>query len=198
MREMLALTVAALTLVWHTAAGQATRAQEPPRPFADLTVPEARLPADCRLALVPQPKQTPSGVWVAVFNGPVAFSANPWTGQEARYVAAIRELVDGAPQLPDGPPLTRRQTSAYLADWYEEAVEAYLAKYGGPGEATVSVAAVRFNDSSLARPTRPLGTMRSVTGAESRVVRGSTVVQVSSLAVTTCFEVVRDYVTSLQ
>jgi len=192
-RERLALLIAVLTVVW-----QAVRAQEPPRPFADLTVPDARLPADCRLVPKPQPKQMPSGLWVTVFNGYIDFAANPWTGQEARNVAAIRELVDGTPRLPDGPPLSRRQTSAYLADWYEEVEEAYLAKYAAPVvEAPVYVAAIRFKDPSLARPTKPQGTMRSVTGAESRVVRGSTVVQVSSLAVTTCFEAVRDYVKSL-
>jgi hypothetical protein len=85
-----------------------------------------------------------------------------------------------------------------MSQWNEEVAEAYLARYASREGPTVYVAAIRYKDPSLARPTRPLSTMRSVTGAESRVVLGSTVVQVSSPAVTVCFEAVRDYVKSLQ
>jgi hypothetical protein len=107
--------------------------------LAALTVPSVGLPATCALATR---QSEPTGY---------LFSTNPWRGADPRRVAAIRGRMD-PPRIPDGPPLTRPEMTAYNLRLAEGVAEAYLALYRQTGlSQLISVHGLRFEAVEEAR-----------------------------------------------
>jgi hypothetical protein len=172
---------------------------QPATNLSALTVPEDRLPPGCRLKpAAPRAAGTIQGSVVAVSGERSLTPTNPWSGSDRRLAAAIRQRVDGVPEAPDGPPLDRRASAAYALKWADHVVEAYRATYQLADESVIDLAAVRFDDQTLARPTPPPGTRSVRRGVNSRVVLGSSVVLISAGAASSCFAAIGNYVRSLR
>ena len=162
-----------------------------------LTVPEDRLPEGCRLKLPPPAPAGGRGSRV-VSAQPPPFSANPWLGTDRRPVATIRQILEGPPRVPDGPPLDQRQAARYFLRFADGIVDAYRATYQWSDESDVDVYAVRFEGEDLVREL-PRERASSRGGVTSRVVIGPAVALVSARGgVNRCFEAVRAYIQSLQ
>jgi hypothetical protein len=185
----------ALLLVGGAVAGSAPSWQA----LSTLTVPLTALPSDCGLK-EPAPKPAPitrGGVTAiqAVPSSP--FPTNPWSGTDRRIVTTVREAIDGAPRMPDGPPLEARDAAAFELKLADNVLEAYHAAYASADGSQTEVFAVTFNDSTLAKPEPLSATMNPPTGLRSRFVRGSTVVVVSGSR-SECFRAVNEYIRSVQ
>lgn len=134
-----AFTVLAILLTASPATAQSAsvKAQE-------LTVPSDRLPDGCQLAPAPSvpvgPNQVQTGLW-----GGLQLPSNPWAGHDAPLAGKIRELVDGARRVPDGPPLSRAELARLVLRLAEDVEEAYAAFYNTPDGRLVSVFAMRLN-----------------------------------------------------
>ena len=139
-------TVAALAF-----ALMAPLAQREPVPLERLTVPPGRLPAECQLAQPPQPARLP--------NGNVAFpsaalpglrdSQNPWIGTDAPSLAALWELMEGHPGVPDAAPLDRRGAAQYQLRRAEGVERGYRATYTQPS-GSILVLGLQMNESARA------------------------------------------------
>lgn len=185
-----------MLLVGLLASWVGASATQSARGLAALTVPEARLPPNCRLKPV-EPKP-PIGAQrgVVVISG--NSEPNPLISRQRQVAADIRRLVDGAPPEPDGPPLTPRGAAAFASRWAEDVVEAYRATYRQTDESLITVAAIQFNDERLATPTPPLGTRSAARGMTSRIVLGPTVVLIAAGASSDCFRVIENYFRSVR
>jgi hypothetical protein len=159
-------------------------ANQSARGLAALTVPDDRLPPNCRLKPV-EPK-------------PPNLEPNPLISRERRVAAEIRRLIDGAPPEPDGPPLMPRSSARWELSWAEDVVEAYRATYWQADGSPITVAAIQFNDVRLATPTPPFGTRSAARGMTSRIVLGPTVVLVAAGASSGCFEDIETYLRSVR
>ena len=100
-----------------------------PAPLAlhDLIVPRERLPADCVPAESPYERLADGKVRRSFWMG-MPIRTNPWTGTDAVVISLIREQMDGPFPVPDGPPLSRGELSAFrlrLADGIEEGYVAF-------------------------------------------------------------------------
>ena len=176
-------------------AGAAATAQSG-RDLSTLTVPEDRLPAGCQLKpVVPRPPMPPQG-GVVVVSGDS--EPNPLISRERRVATHIKWLVDGAPPVPDGPPLMPRAAAAWSSRWAEDVVEAYRATYRRADESLVTVAAMQFDDERLATAEPPFGARRVARGTTSRIVLGPTVVQISADETSDCFRAIETYLRSLR
>jgi hypothetical protein len=103
-----------------------------------LTVPQDRLPDGCTLA-------APAAGRLRVgFLDNVLVDTNPWSGMSRPVIAAIREVIEGAPAAPDGPPLDQRATARYLLELAEGVEEGYTAFYSQRGAPEVTVYALKF------------------------------------------------------
>jgi hypothetical protein len=166
------------------------------RDLTALTVPEDRLPPSCRLK--PVVPRLPIGAQ----RGVVAISGNsepnPLISRDRQVAADIRRLVDGAPPEPDGPPLLPRAAARWASKWAEDVVEAYRATYRQADESLITVAAIQFNDESLATPEPPAGTRSATRGMTSRIVLGPTVVLIAASATSGCFRTIEDYLRSVR
>src|SRR5580693_1202638 len=117
---MMNMLIVALSVATIVTAPQVT----PPRiiTMRDLTLPAERLPVGCVLSPTPSAhldgSRVRSGLWAG-------FPANPWTGTDRRLMASIRQFVDGSAAVPDGPPLSARELSRYLALLADGIEEAY-------------------------------------------------------------------------
>jgi hypothetical protein len=113
-------------------------------------------------------------------------------------IASIRERVDGPVIVPDGPPLSARQSARYRSHLAEGVEAAYAAVYGQGGSPTsdphepIVVYGLRFADARSAVDNRnDAGTNRRIT----RVASGSLVAAVHGAG--PCSDAVRAHVTSL-
>lgn len=98
--------------------------------LTSLTPPPERLGGACQVAPRPS-EQTGERIFRSGLWGPVTIPTNPWFGDDPAKVAAIGEIVmgfEGAPRLPDGPPMDRQQAQAarYQAT---EGAKGYAAAY---------------------------------------------------------------------
>jgi hypothetical protein len=194
--------LAALVLTAVVAANVVPRAdvQTPElRGLERLTVPEARLPAGCRLTPLPTRAAAAGrgsgGAATSIVSGSM-FSANPWIGDDRRTMALIRRVVDPPPPEPDGPPLNRRQSARYFLASADGVAAAYRAEYLAENETTIDVYAVRFESEALAAAT----SRRAPPDNVQRIVRGQDVVMVAARGrgPDSCFEAIRDHAASLR
>jgi acetylornithine deacetylase/succinyl-diaminopimelate desuccinylase-like protein len=170
-----------------------------PVALSSLTVPEARLPAGCRLkpADPATATSTRGDVIRAAPFGPRP-PTNPWAGSDRGLAAGIRQRIEGPTQEPDAPPLDRRAANAYRMKWADNVVEAYWAIYQSADGSPIDVRAVRFSDPDLADPGPPPGTRSVHRGAQTRLVVGSSVVLISGSRENTCHTAIADYIRSLR
>jgi len=185
----------ALLLVGGTVADSARSWQT----LSALTVPPTTLPSGCSLT---QPAPTPAPMTrggVTVIQGVPSspFPTNPWSGADRRIVTIVRKAMDGAPRIPDGPPLEARDAAAFELKLADDVLEAYHAAYASADGSQTEVFAVTFDDSTLAKPEPLSATMNPTTGLRSRFVRGATVVVVSGSR-SECFRAVNGYIRSVK
>lgn len=185
----------AILLVGGAVAGPARSWQT----LSTLRVPPTALPSDCALkqpAAKPAPI-TRGGVTAirAVPSSP--FPTNPWSGTDRKIVTTVRKAIDGAPRMPDGPPLDARDAAAFELKLADNVLEAYHAAYSSADGSQTEVFAIAFNDSTLAKPEPLSATMNPPLGLRSRFVRASTVVVVSGSR-SECFRAVDAYIRSLK
>ena len=179
--------------------GPASAATQSLAPLSLLTVPAAALPAECALY---QPPPTPS----TVSGGPartirlassLTFPTNPWSGRDRAIVTAVRKAIDGAPRLPDGPPLDAHEAAAFELKLADHVVEAYHAAYG-PNESRSDVYAVTFDDVTLAATDPLSAATASSRRFRSRLVKGASVIVVSAPVASECVRAIDAYVRSLK
>jgi hypothetical protein len=171
--------------------------------LTSLTVPESSLPDSCRLrpyvpAMSPVAKVGTTTVMKSNFRSPVPFPANPWIGTEHKLIVDLRTRVDGALRFPDAPPPSTAELSSWEGRWVEHVVEGYHAVYDS-ADGFVDVAAIRFDDPSLATATAPVSSLlRSSSVRSDRLVIGPVVVRVAEGRKTNCFEAVLAYIRMLR
>jgi hypothetical protein len=166
--------------------------------LSSLTVPETALPAGCRLGTPPPASGSAPG-GAAVYPGEFSFfPTNPWIGLERELVVLIRTSIDGAPRLPDGPPLPPPQARALEQQLGDHVSEAYRALYQAAVGSPVEVRALTFDGPMLARPESLSMTMNPPRGFRSRSVRGATVVVVTASADTDCARAIDAHVRALK
>jgi hypothetical protein len=137
------------------------------------TAPGAILMQDLSVA----PERLPAGCAISPDTAGLPLPTSPWTGTDPVLLGRIRELIDGPPLLPDGPPPSRReyaQLRLRLADGIEEG---YVAVYQQDVNITGSrellrVFALRFAD---ARKAAEAGHRWANNPRASRTMIGSTV-----------------------
>ena len=91
-----------------------------------LTVPIERLPAGCALSPAASERagdQVRAGLWAGL-----PISTNPWVGTDTRLIALISERIAPS-RMPDGPPLTMRESTRVRANLANGVEEAYAAIY---------------------------------------------------------------------
>lgn len=164
------------TIVLALVMGTAVAAtQDVRRPFTlqDLTVPVGDLPGACALSPAASARISGNTVRGGLWAG-LPISTNPWAGSDPPVIASIRELID-PPLLPDGPPLTTRESARYrfrLADGIDEAYAAIYAE--SDSRSLVVVYGLRFSTaeqaSSFLRDARALKTRRVVSVAIGPIV----------------------------
>lgn len=186
------------TIVLALVMGTAVAAtQDVRRPFTlqDLTVPVGDLPGACALSPAASARISGNTVRGGLWAG-LPISTNPWAGSDPPVIASIRELID-PPLLPDGPPLTTRESARYrfrLADGIDEAYAAIYAE--SDSRSLVVVYGLRFSSaehaSGFLRDARALKTRRVVSVAIGPIVA------VVSGDGGQCFQAVGAYLTSLE
>ena len=157
----MSLTVVAIVLGLIATAGQGM----PSRRVAlqELTVPAAGLPTGCRVPAKSSERSTAStgervhsGLWTGL-----PITANPWAGSDRAIVAAIRERMEGAPRLPDGPPLSMRDAARHRLELADGVEEAYAAIYSqGESADLIVVYGLRFDDVHSRADTRWISSPR--------------------------------------
>ena len=165
-----------------------------------LTVPGETLPRGCALKK-PAPRPAPGARGEGTIIRSMEwfpYPTNPWSGTDRRLVAEVRQVIDGTPRLPDGPPLEPAAARAFLSKLADNVVEAYRAVYVSADGSQVDVWAARFNDDRLAQPEPLPGTMNPPRRFRSRLVRGATVVLVSAPSSNACVRAVDGYIRSLK
>lgn len=176
-------------------------AEQSRQTLSSLTVPAGALPIGCALEQpAPKPAQAPrSGVIVLGGMMQRGFPSNPWTGTDRKLLAAVRKAIDGAPRMPDGPPLEAREAAAFELRLADNVLEAYHAVYGPADRPQVEVHAITFSDAALAKPDPLSAMMNPPRGLRSRLVRGATVVVVSGVAPPNeCFRAIETHIGSLK
>ena len=107
-------------------AGSAQRSGRP-LTLRDLTVPHERLPANCAFPHAPPEHLVGNTVRGGLWAG-LRIPTNPWDGVESPIIADIRERID-PPRMPDGPPLTERESARFRLRLAEGVEEGYAAVY---------------------------------------------------------------------
>jgi hypothetical protein len=194
MKAFKALILAMSTASAACAHGVAQTVPSRPVTLSDLTVPNDRLPAGCRL--VPSPtvflggNRIQGGLWA---NLPI--STNPWVGTDRQTIASIRERVEGPVVVPDGPPPPAPELSRYRLSLADGVNEAYAAIYTQAGS-TLPVIVYGFRFSSGRQPFSFSDTIGSDVSNAVRMQIGpiTTVIDVNDDA---CSHAVEGYLKSL-
>lgn len=180
------------------ASGVASSAQSV-RTLSTLTVPVKALPGSCALKKLPAPAPVSRGRVTTIQGWALLpFPTNPWSGTDPKIVTEVRKAIDGAPKLPDGPPLEAREAAALELKLAANVLEAYHAAYASSDGSEVEVFAATFDDTKLAKPDSLSATMAPPRGLRSRVVRGATVIVVSARSSSECALAVDRYIRSLK
>jgi hypothetical protein len=98
-------------------------------------------PANCDLVPV---QGEPLSVGLTLPN--VTVRSNPWTGSDRKVVAGIREVIYGAPRLPDAPIMSLPALATFLLQLAEGVEEGYVAAYEHAGSLRTFVYGLRFSD----------------------------------------------------
>ena len=130
-------------------------------PLEALTVRGETLPAGC--VVVPSNTQeldrnrVRTGLWAGL-----PISTNPWTGNEPTVVIAIRERLQPAARMVDGPPLSKRELARARMRLAEDVEAAYVAVYTDADDQLITVYALRFTTDTevVTRVTGPAGECR--------------------------------------
>jgi hypothetical protein len=160
MTSLLRLGLISLMLGLAGTAGVAQSAPATAVTMQGLTVPQERLPDGCSLKVIEPRRQevvSTSATGVRTIRvvsataslqpgGMSQVTQNPWTGTDRRILAELRQRVDGhgPVRTPDGPPLTRGETSAMLLQFADGVAEGYAATYAQSEGRDLGVWAVRF------------------------------------------------------
>jgi hypothetical protein len=117
--------------------------QTPKQPvaLATLTVPEDRLPSGCRL----ETRNPSTSRQYGIRYGALTPTRNPWIGSDQLTLATIVERINGAPAVPDGPPLSPKDANRYLLKLADGVEEGYAAVYTVKDSDVVIVFALRFD-----------------------------------------------------
>lgn len=112
MRKALASGTLRVSVLLLLAGGAVAGSPSSRQSLSPLTVPPAVLPRDCGLTQ-PAPTPGPSARdGVTVIQAVPLFPVNPWSDTDRRIVTAVRGAIDGAPPMPDGPPLDARDAAS--------------------------------------------------------------------------------------
>ena len=175
-------------------AGMAVVSAQSAPALSALTVPEASLPDGCRLGPQP-PKPTPivlaDGKLIQRLNLPGWFPTNPWYGTDDWLRVEVQKAIEPpAPgvQMPDGPPLERREASKLAWSLKGHVVEAYRAEYKVAPDGLIRVQAVRYADTNRAAPEPQ---------HENRIVRGATVILIGGQP-SPCLSAIQQYIKALK
>ena len=175
-------------------AGVAVASAQSAPPLSALTVPAGSLPDGCQVAPqppTPTPIVLPDGKLIHRSSHPGKFPTNPWYGKDDTYMVQVQNAIEPAPrvQMPDGPPLERKEISRLVWSLRGHVAEAYHATYQDSFGASIVVQAVRYHDAKWAT-VNPLQT--------NRIVRGSTVIRLDSTQPTGCLNAVWTYLQALK
>ncbi len=173
--------------------------------LASITVPESRLPADCRLRPIAQapvvvPKIGDHRVSVVRPSTSEPYPSNPWSGTDSRLLVETRKRIDPSPSagVVDAP-RTAAEAQAIDADWIEHLVAAYHALYDSADGTPVEISAVKFDDPSRALTSRSVTSLLHQSPArDDRIVRGEVVIRLAGNAATSCFKAIDAYVRALK
>lgn len=122
-------------------------------------------PANCDLLRV---QREPLIVGLTLPNATVP--SNPWTGSDRDVVAGIREMVYGAPRLPDAPFMPLATLATFRLQLAEGIEEGYVAAYEEVGSPRTFVYGVRFSN-GVRPPESPSVRWRNTTLAWIQVDR---------------------------
>ena len=107
--------------------------------------------------------------------------------------------MDGPLRLPDAPPPTVTELSAWGHKWTQHVVEGYRALYDSADDSVVDVVAIKFDDARLANESAPVtGSRRTIPALNDRFTMGAVLVQVVGTARTECFQAVHAYLRTLK
>ena len=122
--------------------------------LSSLTVPDKNLPSGCRLRPY-VPATTPvaqAGATTTIASNQRSswpFPDNPWRGGDRKLLIGLRQRIDGPLRLPDAPPPTASELSAWEHKWVQHVLEGYRALYDSADDSVVDVAAIKFDDARL-------------------------------------------------
>ena len=168
--------------------------------LAALSVPDAKLPAGCRLQPpAPPPTRVARGDTVFVSGNPAPFfpyPTNPWVGVDRRLVVEARKRIDPF-GVPDGPPPTSAELARMEFAWVANVREGYHVTYVSADNVSVDVTAIRFDDAGLVTTTRTVAGTHVPRDVSDRLILGASVVVVRSNSRTECFDAVDAYIKSM-
>ena len=162
--------------------------------LSSLTVPDKNLPSGCRLRpyVPPTTLVALAGATTTVASNQRSswpFPDNPWQGGDRKLLIGLRQRIDGPLRLPDAPPPTVSELSAWEQKWVEHVLEGYRALYDSADDSVVDVAAIKFDDAKLVNESAALN---------DRLTIGAVLVQVVATARTECFQAVHAYLRTLK
>lgn len=180
----------ALTL----AVGSARLLSQSPTLLTSLTVPDSELSTGCRLRpfVPPQKKASVTGA-VTTPASAFPYPSNPWSGTDGRLLIETRRRIDISPTGAGATDPTPADDKAMRAQSIEHVVEAYHAMYDGPN-GSVDVAAIRFDDPSLATSKRSVQSLLNGSPRANQIVKGAVVVQINGNSTTDCYRAIDTYV----
>ncbi|HKW00096.1 MAG TPA: hypothetical protein VJN96_09735 [Vicinamibacterales bacterium] len=165
-----------------------------------LTVPDAKLPAGCRLhPPTPPPTRITHGDTTTIKLAPAPYfpyPSNPWTGTDRRLVVESRKRIDPF-GVPDGPPPMLAERTKMEGAWVANVREGYHAGYLSADNTTVDVTAIKFDDATLVTTTRTLPDTHEPHDVSDRVTLGAVVVVVRANSTTECFNAVDKHIKSI-
>ncbi len=191
----------ALCFIAMLAAPVATALAQTDVTLSALTVPDAKLPAGCRLQPpAPPPTRVARGDTVFVSGNPAPFfpfPTNPWVGVDRRLVVEARKRIDPF-GVPDGPPPTSAERTRMERAWVASVREGYHALYTSTDEVNVDVSAIMFDDAGLATKKRADVGTHVPRDVSDRLILGAAVVVLRANAKTACFDAVDAHVKSIR
>jgi len=176
-------------------------------PLSSLTVPDKDLPGGCQVKPYVAPTTTrvvaQDGRSTTIQPNPGAFTrfpANPWSGSGRSFVIELRKEIDGAPKLPDAPPLSPREIAAADGEWARHVREGYQAIYEAADGERVTVSAIRFDDPRLVSTDPPSVSrlLRMPSGVTERLVKNDVAVRLTASSNHECYQKILAHVRGLQ